>query len=144
MAPRQFLDRPSLSSASARRRETVRQARCLCRRARKAAPPATACKRAFARSLRTVRFALRRGASQSGFGGLSGGLARAQPFDFDMACGMGLIQSEVFNLDARERAFTVATGIYADATAVDVDAEAARTPVFWKIMRRRVAKETEL
>src|SRR5437870_3590902 len=78
------------------------------------------------------------------FGFHSGGLARAQPFDFDMACGMGLIQSEVFDLDARERAFAVATGIYADATAVDVDAEAARTPVFGQVMCRRVAKETEL
>ena len=42
---------------------------------------------------------------------------------------MRLIEGEVFDFDARERAFAVATGIYADATAVDVDAEAARASV---------------
>src|SRR5436309_11771413 len=57
---------------------------------------------------------------------------------------MRLIEGEVFDLDTRERAFAVAAGIDADATAVDVNPEAARAAIFGQVMRRRVAEETEL
>src|SRR5256714_8657608 len=57
---------------------------------------------------------------------------------------MRLIEGEVFDLDTREWAFTVAAGIDADATAVDVNPEAARAAILGQVMRRRVAEETEL